>query len=63
MSLAADPSCQLYFDKKDSRGVSKFNQTLEMTSAPITQSPKIFCFPLSQGNGLKCIDVNTFERR
>ena len=62
MSLVDAPSCQMYFNKKDDRGISKFNQTLETISAPITQSPNTFCFPSSKDNGLKCIESNNFEQ-
>ena len=55
-----DNSCRLY--KKAARGISKLNQALEKTSAPIYQPLSTFCFPSSKGNGLKFIDVNDFYR-
>ena len=62
MSLVDTPSCQLYFDKKGTQEKTEFKQTLETTSAPITQSPDISCFPSSKGNGLKCIEIDDFGR-
>ena len=62
MSLVDTPSCQSYFDKKGTQEKTEFKQTLETTSAPITQSPDISCFPSSKGNGLKCIEINDFGR-
>ena len=56
----ADKSCRLYFNIKAAQGISKLNQALETTSAPITEHQDTFCFPSSKGNGVKCIEINDF---
>ena len=46
----ADKSCRSYFNKKAARGISKLNQALETTSAPITQSPDTFGSSQAEAN-------------